>query len=72
MYFLCARSVINSVLPCARNQEKNKSAHEAKIKKGKTKEIKTMKNIENVKELNELELKEVTGGRDATPRIFPG
>ncbi len=31
-----------------------------------------MKNIENVKELNELELKEVTGGRDATPRIFPG
>ena len=31
-----------------------------------------MKNIENIKELNELELKEVTGGRDATPRIFPG
>ncbi len=31
-----------------------------------------MKKHENAKELNELELKEVTGGHNATPRIIPG
>ncbi len=32
-----------------------------------------MKNLENAKELNELEVKEVAGGgRDASPRVFPG
>ena len=32
MYFLCDRSVMDGVLYCARKQEKNKSAQEAKMK----------------------------------------
>ena len=62
MYFFCDSSVIDSVLYCARNQEKNRSAQEAEIKNEKTKEIITMKNLENVKALNDMEMAMVAGG----------
>ena len=49
------------VLYCARKQEKNKSAQEAKIKNEK-KEIIKMKNLENIKALNDMEMAKVAGG----------
>ena len=52
---------MDGVLYCARKQEKNKSAQEAKIKNEK-KEIITMKNLENVKALNDMEMAKVAGG----------
>ena len=51
----------DGVLYCARNQEKNKSAREAKTKNEK-KEIKTMKNLENVRALNDKEMAMIAGG----------